>query len=81
MLFDRSGSGPGDDVGGGHLAGQEVFHVVHIGGDVAEKHLEASAEGVKAGLNPCTATSLAGLVGVEPVLGAFSVAGEKPFAS
>lgn len=48
---------------------------------MAEKHLVASAEGVEAALNSCTATSLTGLVGVESVLGAFSVAGEKPFAA
>ena len=81
LPLDRTASSPWDDVGGGHLAGQEVFHVVHVGGDMAEEHLVACAEGVEAGLNPCTAMSLTGLVGVEPVLGALSVAGEKPFAS
>lgn len=56
-LFDHSGSGPGDDVGGGHIAGQEVFHVVHVGGDVAEEHPVAGAEGVQAGLDPHAALS------------------------
>ena len=51
-LLGRAGSGPGDDVGGGHLAGQEVFHIVHVGGDVAEEHLVTVAESVQAGLDP-----------------------------
>lgn len=57
-LLGRVGSGPGDDVGGGHLAGQEVLHIVHIGGDVAKKHLVAGAEGVQAGLDPNSASTI-----------------------
>ena len=75
------GSGPWDDVGRGHLAGQEVFHVVHVGGYVAEEHLVASAKGVEAGLDPYAATTVMRLVGVEPVLRTLAIAGEKPFAA
>ena len=50
--MERAVSGPGDDVGGGHLAGQEVFHIVHIGGHMTEEHLVTVAEGVQAGLDP-----------------------------
>ena len=47
---------------------------------MAEKHLVAGAEGVQAGLDPHAASALTGLAGVEPMLRAFAVTGEKPFA-
>ncbi len=51
-LLGRAGSDPGDDVGGGHLAGQEILDVVHVGGHMTEEHLVTVAEGVQAGLDP-----------------------------
>lgn len=51
-LLGRAGSGPRDDVGGGHPAGQEVLHVVHVGGHMTEEHPVTVAEGVQAGLDP-----------------------------
>ena len=58
----------------------EILHVVHVRRHVAEEHLVAGAEGVQAGLDPHAASALTGLAGVEPMLRAFAVAGEKPFA-
>lgn len=54
-LLDGVGSGPGDDIGGRYLAGQEVFHIVHIGGYVTEEHLVTVTECVQTGLDPYAA--------------------------
>lgn len=74
--------GPWDYVGWWLLVSEKILHGVHVWGDVAEEHPVSFAEGVQTILNPYSAAAfLAGLTGIEAMLGAFSVAGEQPFAA